>query len=200
LALALPQDARWVRRWPSPRYVIWLPCLAAIAWAEWQLCNPADPWAYIGNWADNYLLVSLSLLLFFGILARRLRASSSPAVRQQGRVILVGGVLAFEPIFLLYFLPTVSGPEPAHFMPLVCFPTLVVFPLSVAYSIIRYRVAELARFLNRQVAYGLTTTAAVVVYLGLLAVLSALAGQRVVADDPLLVPFPCLLRWPCSTR
>jgi adenylate cyclase len=102
-------------------------------------------------------------------------------------VILFGGVLAFAPIFLLYFVPTILGPEPARFVPLVYFPALVVFPLSVAYSIIRYRVPELDRFLNRQVAYGLMTTVAVAAYFGLLAVLSAIAGQRIPADDPLLV-------------
>jgi adenylate cyclase len=187
LALVFPQDVNWVRRWPSLRYVIWLPCLGAIVLAEWQLYNPADPWAYIGTWLDNYLLVSLSLLLFLGLLAWRLWRSSSATVRQQCRVILFGGVLAFGPLFLLYLLPTVLGPEPARFVPLVYFPALVVFPLSVAYAIIRYRVPELDRFLNRQVAYGLMTIVAVVVYFALLAVLSGLGGQSIPANDPLLV-------------
>ena len=187
LALVFPQDVTWVRRWPSLRYLIWLPCLGAIVLAEWQLYNPADPWAYIGTWLDNYLLVSLGLVLFFGLLAWRLWRSGSAVVRQQCRVILFGGVLAFGPIFLLYFLPTVLGPAPARFVPLVYFPALVVFPLSVAYAIIRYRVPELDRFLNRQVAYGLMTVVAVVVYFALLAILGALGGQRIPANDPLLV-------------
>ncbi len=187
LALVFPDEVTWVRRWTNLRYLVWLPCLGAIALAEWQLYNPADPWAYIGTWLDNYLLVSVAVVFFFGLLAWRMRASRSAAVRQQCRVILFGGVLAFAPIFVLYFLPTLLGPEPARFLPLIYFPGLVVFPLSVAYAIIRYRVPELDQFLQRQVAYGLMTAAAVIIYFGLLAVLSAVAGQRLAANDPLLV-------------
>jgi hypothetical protein len=54
--------------------------------------------------------------------------------------------LAFRPIFLTYFLPTVLGPAPARFFPLIYFLALVAFPLSAAYSIIRYRVPEIDRF------------------------------------------------------
>jgi class 3 adenylate cyclase len=188
LALVFPTDVPWVRRWPSLRHLLWLPCAAAFAWSQWQLYQPVDPWAYIGSWLINYSLVTLSLLLFAGLMALRLQRSDSPMVRQQSRVTVLGGLLAFAPVFVLYLLPTLLQPSaPARFVAILYFPSLVVFPLAVAYSIIRYRMPELDRLLSRQVAYGLMTVVVVVLYFGLVAAVGALLGNQVAVNDPLVI-------------
>lgn len=67
------------------------------------------------------------------------------------------------------------------------FPAFVVFPVSVAYAIIRYRIPDFDRLLHQQVAYGVMTAAVVAVYFSLLAALSALLGERLPANDPLVI-------------
>jgi len=187
LSLVFPRDTRWVRRWPTSRYIVWFPGLIAIGWTEIQLYNGGDPWAYIASWINNYVLIAFGLAIFFTLLTIRLRGSASPVVRQQSRVIVFGALLAFGPAFVLYLLPTVLSPEPARFLPILYFPAFVIFPFSAAYAIIRYRIPDFDRLLNQQVEYGLMTAAVVAVYFSLLAALSALLGQRLLADDPLVI-------------
>ena len=192
LALVFPRDTRWIRRWPTTRLLVWVPGIAAIAWTEWQLYNGADAWAYIPSWINNYIVIAVGMLLFFALLTYRLRRSGSAVVRQQSRVIVFGGLLAFGPAFVLYLLPTVLGPEPARFLPIIYFPAFVIFPLSVAYAILRYRIPEMDRWLQRQVAYGILTAGLVGAYFVLLAALSAVLGERLPANDPLLIALALL--------
>ncbi len=187
LALVFPEDFGFIRRWPLARFLVWIPGLLALAWSEFRLYAAADPWAYFAAWRDNYLLAGLSILILLTVLAWRMRRSTSPTIRQQSRIIVLGAAVAFGPVSL-FFLPSALG-FPVPFSATVYFPFTVVFPFAVAYSILRYRMVELDRLLNRGVSYGLMTGVVVLAYFGLLALLSALLGQRMAATDPLLIVF-----------
>jgi class 3 adenylate cyclase len=187
LALDFPWQTHWVRQWPALRWLVWAPGLLAIVRTNWQLFNGPDPWAYIDSWVDNYLLVTICLALFFALFMARMWYSGSAVVRQQCRVIVLGALLAFGPVLLFYLLPTILTPALVRFLPILYFPALVVFPLSVAYAILRYRMPQLDRFFHRQVSYGLMTLIVVALYFALVSLFSAALGQRVAANDPLLV-------------
>ncbi len=187
LALVFPTDTHWVRRWPPLRWLVWLPGLAAVIWTNWQLYHGPHPWAYIDSWVRNYQLVAVGLVLFFALFVLRMRYSTSSITRQQCRVIILGSLLAFGPVFLFYLLPTVLTPAYVRFLPILYFPALVVFPLSVAYAILRYRMPQLDRFFHRQVSYGLMTIVVVALYFALLSLAGAVVEQDLAANDPLLV-------------
>jgi class 3 adenylate cyclase len=187
LALVFPSDTHWVRRWPALRWLVWVPGLAAIVWTNWQLYHGPDPWAYIDSWVRNYQLIAITLVIFFALFGLRIRFSASSITRQQCRVIILGSLLAFGPVFVFYILPTVLSPAYVRFLPILYFPTLVVFPLSVAYAILRYRMPQLDRFFHRQVSYGLMTIVVVILYFGLLSLAGAVVQQDLAANDPLLV-------------
>jgi PAS domain S-box-containing protein len=184
LALVFPEEFAFVRRWPLARYLVWIPGLLAVGWSDLHLYDPANPWAYFDPWRINYLLAGVSIVAFLGVMAWRMWGSASPTIRQQSRIIVLGAAIAFGPI-LLFFLPSAFG-FPVPFAA-VYVPFTAVFPFAVAYAILRYRMVELDRILNQGVAYGLMTGAVVAAYFGLLAFLSAAFGQRVSADDPLVI-------------
>jgi PAS domain S-box-containing protein len=185
LSLVFPRDLSFVRRWSFTRYLAWLPGLPAIIASEVYLYDLADPWAYFAPWRNNYLLAGVSILFLLGLLAWRMRRSTSPTVRQQSRIIVLGATIAFGPL-AWFFIPSALG-IPVPFYAAVYIPFSLVFPFAVAYSILRYRLPEADRLLNRGVTYSLLASAVVLAYFALMALLSALLGSTVAANDPLLV-------------
>ena len=75
--------------------------------------------------------------------------------RRQARLVLLGSTLAFLPI-VLWFLSPLFGMT-LHFNPALFLPSLVIFPLSVAIAIFRYRLLEVDTLVNRTLFYGIMT-------------------------------------------
>ena len=127
-----------------------------------------------------------AVLLFLSMVLFRIFRSDSAIVRQQSRVIVLGAALAFGPILFTFFLPIAFGFLP-QFREGLSFPALVIFPLSVAYAIVRYRMLDVDRFLNATLTYALTASGAVGIFYLLITLLSFLIPAGVKPDDPLLV-------------
>ncbi|OQY29194.1 MAG: hypothetical protein B6243_11405 [Anaerolineaceae bacterium 4572_5.2] len=113
-------------------------------------------------------------------------------MRQQGRIIIFGAALAFSPILFLFLVPVLLGQSPA-FQIAVLFPPLVIFPITVAYSIVRYRLLDIDRFLGNALTYMLTTAGAVAVFYLLLTALSFSLQSQVQSDNPLLIALYLLI-------
>jgi hypothetical protein len=76
----------------------------------------------------------------------------SSIVRRQARIVLLGGFLAFVPI-TIWFAAAVVGVTFPLDAPLLL-PILILFPLSTAIAIFRYRLLEVDQVVNRAVLYG----------------------------------------------
>jgi hypothetical protein len=154
LGLRFPVESQPVAQRP---WLLAVPYGVSIFLAGWGFValHAADPWAYIPNRYAVYLFTVIAAVFFLAMMVLRARRIESPTVRRQARIVLLGSVLAFAPI-AIWFLGTISGPwftlDVALFLP-----PLIIFPISVAIAIFRYRLLEVDNLVNRAVLYGAVT-------------------------------------------
>ncbi|HJW83620.1 MAG TPA: GAF domain-containing protein, partial [Anaerolineae bacterium] len=165
----------------------YLPAFALIANARLVLFDLGQPWAYIASWRLLYLWMVIGLLIFYGMLIYRRLASTSPVARQQSRIILWGSLPAFAP-FGAWAIVALLGIT-APFDPLFYFPTLIFFPLSIAYALMRYHLLDIDLILNRTLVYALLTALVVGAYFLMVGVVGAVVRQSVAGDPGWLAAF-----------
>jgi signal transduction histidine kinase len=125
------------------------------------------------------------------MLAYRCRQSQSPVVRAQARTILWGSLLAFGPVVGWFFVDFI-WPR-VDFYPVYLLPWLIVFPISVTYAVLRYRLFDVSLVMGRGVAYVLLSGVIVGIYFALLYLLDLVLGVTLPAGDPLLLGLLVLL-------
>jgi hypothetical protein len=154
LALRFPEEWSLVERHP---WLLGLPYASGTLLAVWGVAalGALDPWAYISSRYAIYLHTVIGALLFLGIMLYRARSGSSPTIRRQARLVTLGSALAFGPM-VLWFIATALGPKFSFDIALLL-PPLILFPLSVAVAIFRYRLLEVDAIVNRTIFYGLVT-------------------------------------------
>lgn len=154
LSLRFPQESRQIELRP---WLLGAPYGVSMALAVWGVAalSAADPWAYIPSRYAVYLYTMLGVLVFLGTMLYRARGGHNVTTRRQARLVLLGSVIAFAPL-TLWFMATVFGPR-FQFDIALLLPPLIVFPLSVALAMFRYRLLEIDSFVNRTILYGLIT-------------------------------------------
>lgn len=170
-ALCFPEEKDLVRRWPSLRWLVYLP-FVPLAVAQ-NLALRSDPalhlrlndWAYTAT-AGAGFVVFASLLHAFG-------AARSPLARQQAKVVLAGvAAAAFLPSLGLLAITVFGLQVPMNLLA----PFFLAYPLSIAYAIGRHDLFNVDRFLRLGVAYA-ALSALVVLSYGLLVLgVEALTG------------------------
>ncbi len=192
LAITFPQRFSFVKKYPKVRLIPL--CIVAVLgfFSVKEILIPSAPRAYITYWGWGYNIIGVGLLAFLGCLVIRLRIDTSPQTRQQGRIIIFGAAIAFSPVLFLYLIPALLG-QTLAFQVAVLFPPLVIFPITVAYSIIRYRLLDVDRFLSNALTYVLTTAGAVTVFYLLLTLLSFALQSQLESNNPLLIALYLLI-------
>jgi len=183
LALVFPQEPRFVQRVPVLRLLPYLPATFLAFRSALSVYDVSRPWEYINQWRNSYLFAAVSIFFLLGLLIYRLIRPPSPLVRQQSRIILLGAALAFLPV-VPWLLLNVLG-QPAPFLTSVYAPLFVLFPLSIAYAILRYRLLDVDRLLSQGLVYGALTFLIVAVYFALINILSHFFAVQ--AGDPALL-------------
>jgi PAS domain S-box-containing protein len=98
--------------------------------------------------AVKYLYLALNLLAVVGLLIHAYRHSASPNVRGKIRIVLLGGGLSLLPSITLFLLPSAIRLPPI--IPYyIAFLFLLILPLTYGYAIIRHRLIEIDRHVNR---------------------------------------------------
>ena len=187
LALVFPQQLRLVNRWPMTRFIAWVFCLFFVIPVISEILVPTSPLAYIMTWQYSYAYMAFGISLFLGFLIWRILRSDLPVVHQQSRVIIFGATLSFAPVMIFYLLPTAFSNSPQEFYASIYFPLLTIFPLSITYAILRYRLLDVDRLLANVLTYTLTTGVALALFYGLVTLLSLAIRQTVRPDNPLLI-------------
>jgi hypothetical protein len=155
LALRFPEEWHAIGRRP---WILGVPYGVSIVLAVsglWALNNASNPWAYVQAWGAAYRYTALGIIVFLATMFYQAWASKSLLTRRQARIVLLGSALAFLPI-VIWFLSPLFGVA-LQFNPALFLPTLVIFPLSVALAIFRYRLLEVDTLVNRTVFYGIMT-------------------------------------------
>ncbi|MEE8391769.1 MAG: adenylate/guanylate cyclase domain-containing protein [Anaerolineae bacterium] len=183
LAMVFPQEPRFVQRIPVLRLLPYLPATFLALRSAFSVYDVSQPWAYIPHWRNSYLFAAVGILFLVAMFVYRFVNSPSALVRQQSRVILLGSMLAFLPV-VPWLLVNVMG-RPVPFLAPLYAPLFAIFPLAIAYAILRYRLMDIDQLLGRGLAYGALTFLIVVAYFALTNGLSHFFAVK--ANDPILL-------------
>src|SRR5205823_14301509 len=116
------------------------------------------------------------------LLVRRFVISKSMVARQQLKWVVWGTVLAIAPFTVLYALGYIFGETAGPFTEVAILP-LILIPLALGYSVVRYRLMDVELVVRRAAVYAFTTLAiamaigAVVYFAGLYALSGAVASS-----------------------
>jgi hypothetical protein len=124
-------------------------------WAIFALGDLENPWLYLSVRSLSYRYVALAALFFLGVMAYRSGQPGLPVARRQARLVLLGSAMAFIPIIVWFLAPLFGSGLP--FNSAVLLPGLLIFPLSVALAIVRYRMLEIDALVNRAIVYACLT-------------------------------------------
>jgi hypothetical protein len=110
----------------------------------------------------------------------RYRRVSTPAQRQQTKWVILGVAVAIAAIIVILtvtgLIPsTSSSPFVGFLVTFIVWPAaLLLIPLSIGFSILRYRLYDIDLLINRTLVYGTLTVSLVLIYFGLVIGLGAL--------------------------
>ncbi len=184
LGLLFPHELTLVQKQPALRLAALVPAVALGLYALYTLYAPGlDPRAYIGAWRLGYGYMGAGILGFLLVLAYRRFTSPSPIAREQSQVILLGALCAFSLIFIWAVRPFFS-PGPLPLNAARDLPLLALFPLAMAYALLRYRLIDTDYVVGQTLMYAALVIFGLVAYGLILVGLSLLAGAVVQADNP----------------
>jgi hypothetical protein len=154
LAMRFPEQWEPIERHP---WLLGIPYASSTLLTVWAMLalRAANPWDYIPSRYAIYLHTAIGVVVFLAIMLHRARTSPSATVRRQARLVTLGSVLAFG-LIVLWFAGTALFPQFSFDVALLLVP-LIIFPLSVALAIFRYRLLEVDSIVNRTMIYGLVT-------------------------------------------
>ncbi|MCC7361017.1 MAG: GAF domain-containing protein [Anaerolineales bacterium] len=188
LGLVFPQETRLVRRRPGLRLLPFGPWLGLglYSLAALYLLGGRDPAAYILAWRLSYLYLGLGMLAFLGLMVYRRLTSRSPVARDQSQIILIGALLAFA-LLILWSLQPLFVADTRPLNAALDLPLLVIFPVAVAYALVRYRLLDTDYVTTQLLIYAGVAVLALTGYGLLLLGLSLLLGTALPANNPLLL-------------
>ena len=159
------------RRWRS--VLVYLPALVLLGVAtvvflrnELTLLVPSARGLleYSPNFAVRYYKAAfihfvIALVASAALMIRRFVISKNTVARQQLKWVVWGSALAIAPFTLLYAAGYVLGDETAGSLTEVAVLPLILIPLSLGYSVVRYRLMDVELVVRRAAVYAFTTLA-----------------------------------------
>ena len=180
LALSFPQEARAVIGRPYLRWIGYLVAIGLSAYAFTTLNNLVDPLDYLLAWRLIYMFVGACGLIYLLVNVYYGFTAQSPVVKTQARMILTGTLVALGPI-TIWLLTT-----PFHlfdFSTSLLLPT-VLFPLTLGYTILRFRLLRADDWVRQGVIYLLLCIFIVGGYALLVTGLSEIFKTAMPASNP----------------
>jgi signal transduction histidine kinase len=183
LTLSYPQEFRMVIGRPYLRSVGYIVAfvLAVYSFIATGIVN--NPTAYFSAWFTSYFFIVFAILTHLGAIIYRSYTSQSPVIRSQARTILVGMIISLGPIgawSILFPLGIVK------FSPYLFF-TVVLFPLVIGYSILRFRLLRTDIWLRQGIVYVVLTVLTIVGYALLVSGLGLIFKDTMPSNNPLLI-------------
>ena len=184
LSQILPQEDRLLTRFRFLRWAGFPPALVLAFFSFTVTYDFSHPLAYVPAWRLEYIFVGLSIVLFVGRMIQRYLQHPSPIVHEQARLILLGSTVSFAPIGLWFFI-TVLAPSNKFNPYLLLF--LIFFPITIAFTILRYRWLNTDYVLTRAALYGSMLFVAVAGYGLLVTGLTLIFDSIIQVDNPYII-------------
>ncbi|GAB4432667.1 MAG: hypothetical protein Kow0031_14090 [Anaerolineae bacterium] len=188
LATIFPASTRLSRRMPWFRVVPYVIAAGLGAANLYAFYLAPDTRTYLDVRLWNFALVGLAVPLFLALQLYTRITSFTALIRRQTMLIFWGGVIAFGPVGLWAALNVagVSRPLTGLVFILVFLP-FIVFPITVAYAMLRYRLLDLDIVFNRGVVYALLTLLVTVFYFLVVSVLGHLLQDTFLFRNPIIL-------------
>jgi hypothetical protein len=177
-------------RWLLPPLVVW----RFVMWAFVYLPNlralpPTTAESYGRVPQDSLDITGVVLLMVLGIVSQvvRYRRKSTPMQRQQAKWLMIGFAVTVSFVGLYIFVVNVFGifgqGEGATFLTyagarLMRQIALLVFPVTLAVAVMRYRLWEIDQLINRGLVYGVLTLLYILAVVILQAGIGAITGAN----------------------
>jgi serine phosphatase RsbU (regulator of sigma subunit) len=190
LALVFPDKKPVLLRYPALEYLIYVPSFVlSLAWLIYIFTYP-DLLQSKGVFASVFtykLLGSMTrFLLFFSVLGfvililRSMYRATSVEARQRAKVILFGVGVGFLPTVSFMLLSHILKFSPVwNFLPFL----VVLFPASIAYSIVKHNLFDADLIIRRTVGYVIVTAVVVSGYAVVSLALNLLLGMYQLAES-----------------
>lgn len=137
-------------------------------------------------WKVGIGYLGFNLILFFGATAARRFRAASPITQEQNRFILWTCLVAFGPAGV-WILVNTTGMLPFSLPALVALAPTILFPLGLAFTLLRYQVVETDYVLSQSVLYAILTVSAGAAYALLASGLSLIFGSLIDVNSPFLL-------------
>lgn len=183
LALVFPFEPRPIINRP---YLRWVGVVIGIVLAFITfptLFNFKTPTAYIPNWQLLYGFVAVSVFSYIGINLYHAAYAQSPVIKTQSRIILIGTTLSFLPIGVWLVMGFI---RPTNFSPYLFLP-LALFPMTIGYTILRFRFLRTDELVRRGVMYALLTVLVTIGYALIITGAGVIAGNRLPSNNVYVV-------------
>ena len=183
LTLSFPQEARFVVGRPYLRWGGYVIALVLTGYSYATMSNLEQPTAYFRAWYASYFFDALAILLHLGVTIYRGFLAQSPVVKSQARVVLIGILFSLGPMgiwLVLYPFGLVS------FSPYLFF-FVILFPLTIGYTILRYRLVRTDIWLRQGLVYSILSIMAISGYALLVTGFSLVFKDAMPANNPYVV-------------
>jgi signal transduction histidine kinase len=153
LVLNFPKPDPFILRFPWLRGIPYTAAAILAAYTILSYNNPTDIIAAVSAIRAQFVFAGAAAAFSMGWLALRRLRIASPGEREQVRLVLWGGVLAYAPL-IIWILGTPFWNGRYSFNPFMLVP-LTLFPLASAYAIQFHRKLHTVFVLSRVTLYGL---------------------------------------------
>ena len=172
-----PAEKRVLQKYKSLQWLLFTPCLIVIFVNEQtyyaaMIFHQAEQYrAFYTSFQWLHILFVVYFLLSLCSLIRSYLHAKSREHRDKVRWIFWGTAMGLTPFIFLWTLPELLGLHPL-IPDVVNYLAMMLIPLSVAFSIVRYKVMDIEIVINRSIVYTFVTGIIVVLYLMLAGLVS----------------------------
>ncbi len=169
------------------KYFYFLPIsfLVIISVAYFLVYTTKFPWELF--FYLSYFLCVVSATIFFIFLIWKSSKSKNLTSKYKSKVVLYGAFFGFilPALIALFIVITKQGNLVYATYP------VILFPLSIAYSIIKHKLFDIDIIMQRTVLYGATTGIVAAVFIGVVYVLNSVVSDQINWQSPATVIFFC---------
>jgi hypothetical protein len=155
LAWRFPEEWFPVRFHPSVLAIPYYVSIGLSVWAMLTIYDTSHPWAYVPMAEAGNRYAGFGSIFFVAVILYRAFTGVNATVRRQARLMVIGSIVAFAPVTIWFVAPLFGIDIP--FDTALYLPSLIIFPISVALAILRYRLWEIDDFVNYAFVYGAST-------------------------------------------